>query len=230
MADGTHWEWRAFGELSDAMIIQLSALNKHYGRGDIGLAHTDAYLWARDCTANVKLRENSLKFKRLLRADDRFELWTEERDETFDFPLNEEAIGFLGQQMAVQVPPDSGLWANSQRNLVQALESFEPPIHLISVQKFRVQYDLPLAGETLIIELAEIHRPTHTWSIGLEGEDVRDQDTGEIDEEQAKASLANLRDAQDRLQIATFTEDKNYLQMLEMWCEDRLSRNSANTP
>jgi len=230
MADGTHWEWRAFGEVSNAMIIQLSALDKHYGRDDIGLAHTDEYLWSRDCIANVKLRENSLKFKRLLRTDGGFELWTEERSEAFEFPLSEQAIGFLGQQMAVQVPPDATIWAQSQRELVRALESFEPRVHLVSIRKFRVQYDLPLDDETLIIELAEIHQPNHIWSVSIEGEEVRKAATGTIDEERSRRSLANLQDVKARLQLATFTLDHNYLQMLERWCDGRLSRNSANTP
>ncbi len=219
MAVGTHWEWRAFGPIPLALLLNvIGKLNKHFGPDDTGNQHTDEYLWTPGSDVNVKLRDDKLKFKRLLDTDDGCELWTEEEDETFPFPLTDAALDFISRHMSVGLPDEIATARNSLADFRQSLASFTPPIRVVPVNKHRIQYDAVVGEATLIIELAEVIEPVSTWSVAIEGEDLLASSSSRIDPETSAASLARIAQVREQLNLPGTMAVKGYLDMLADWC------------
>ena len=65
MAFGTHWEWRGFGLLSEALDKELRTLPALFPDSQVV---TDRYLWSPGCGINFKLRFGDFKIKRCLEA------------------------------------------------------------------------------------------------------------------------------------------------------------------
>ena len=89
MAFGLHWEWRGFGNLSRELIERIERLPRKFPSDQ---EVVDEYLWFPGSSLNLKLREGSLKLKRLLETSGEFERWLEDEDENYRFPLVPEAL------------------------------------------------------------------------------------------------------------------------------------------
>lgn len=214
MATGTHWEWRAFG----VPPLRLLLRSRHWERiaffDELGGEQTDEYLWFPGMTGNVKIRDDCFKFKRLLRRERGFELWTEREDETFTFPLGDAAAEFVLAGLSCSPPGPVADWGADRETLKSALPRFDPPIYLAPVRKRRMQYRIQHAGHEFLLELAEVLEPRPAFSIALETGDLGGEDASE-----AEAALGRLARAVDRLDLPGNMRVAGYLQMLEHWSD-----------
>ena len=219
MAFGTHWEWRAFGSVPVSTVLHVvDRCAKHFGADDSGNQHTDEYLWAPGCDVNVKLRGEELKFKRLLdKTDDGCELWTEKEDEMFPFPLADAALDFIRSHMKVALPERVDESRVSLREFKRALPSFDPPIRIIPVKKYRMEYDCVVEDATLIVELAEVMEPASIGSIGIEGEDLIKPPSSKINKATSRKSLNQISHLRDSLRLPGRMRVTGYLDMLAEW-------------
>ena len=216
MAEGTHWEWRAFGHPGDELLSRLQQLENHFGPMNTGIEHTDEYLWSGARVANVKLRDAELKFKHPLAVDGDCELWAENPGDSFGFPLNDNAEAMLRRELCVLSPDEKTSWRTSDQSLRESLHLFIPKVELVSVQKYRIQYDLTLDDETLIVELGRISHPVSIWTIGIEGRALDCDDAGDPDKQQAASSLARVQQATRELPLEGLVPG-GYLEKLGQW-------------
>ncbi len=214
MAVGTHWEWRVFGlPPLKTLIRTLGTLDSHFPDDDTGITHTDEYLWAPGAEVNVKLRWDALKVKRRLRREaDGFELWTELTEESFPFPLGADAWACLEAQFAVVA-------TEAVRQSGESLENFRANavarlgLRVIAVTKHRFQLDLPQGDSVILVELAEVQKPEHVWSISVEGPDLGADPAEEV----VSTSLDEVRAAVERLELTAVGAPRGYLEKLGDW-------------
>lgn len=94
MAYGAHWEWRGFGGVNGTFADRFSNLEKIIDEH----RQSDFYVYVQRLNTNLKVRqgeENELKFKRPDIFAGNFEMWSEQEDELFDFPLSKEGRSML---------------------------------------------------------------------------------------------------------------------------------------
>lgn len=217
IAAGTHWEWRAFGSVPLGAVLRIVRLPKHFGPDDRGAVQTDEYLVEPRSDVNAKLRDGVLKCKRRLdSAADGCELWTEETEDAFDFPLGDDAFRYLRERMGVRLPADLDALRGSPDALRRAVGEFEPPLALVAVRKHRVQYDLDEDGIPLLVEIAEILAPVRTWSVCLEGGNLRTAD-GAIDAARSASSRRAIDAARAKLGLPGTLEVGGYLDQIRAW-------------
>lgn len=170
MAAGKHWEYRAFGKLPSEIRMAIEQFDKKF---DEGKRIADEYLWRPGCKANIKIRENGLKFKKWIKqVEDGFKLWLEDPAEIFLFPLDSKAIDLLEKSLNTKVPPKLRKGCDSPLQLKDALDSCEPSIQLITIEKFRTQYKYPAVESEVLVEIADILSPVKLESICIEGPDL----------------------------------------------------------
>lgn len=218
MAVGVHWEWRGFGHVPLTLILNsVPKLKRLFGVNDPGTQDVDEYLWSPGMQVNLKLRKRQLKFKRREdRTSDGCELWTERSEETFAFPLTDQAVAFVERNIPVQRPP--GLeFRQSYESFIAALPLFTPPLHLVVTRKHRIQFAWNENNEALVFELSEIQHPLTTWSVGIEGGDLGSLD-GLIDPDQSQASLRRVLKIRDHFGLpGPSLRVIGYLELLSDW-------------
>jgi len=165
MAFGYHWEWRGFGKPEAGLRSRIFALRPKFPDPQELL---DEYLWAPGCRVNLKLREGSLKFKRLETKAERLELWNEAAEENYRFPLESDVVGKLLADLGGD--PGRAAPVESRTELLDLLEAAMPEARVVGVRKKRWQMELEPAGTT--VELAEIFLPESVTSVGLEHPDA----------------------------------------------------------
>lgn len=169
MALGVHWEWRAFGEGSDRLLDALGGLEELFPRQEV----IDRYLWIPRLTVNVKLRsgvQEGLKFKRLLARRGELELWHEDPDELYDFPLGHAAWERLASELrkvglTLRAHPGE---ATDLCATLDHLKGLDERITVVAVHKDRRAWLLPGRGGGVKVELATITSPERVLSVGLE--------------------------------------------------------------
>ena len=166
MAFGHNWEWRGFGKPEAELRSRIFGLRPKFPKPQELL---DEYLWAPGCGVNVKLREGSLKFKRLEAKTESLERWHEPRGENHRFPLATEVVGKLLADLGGD--PARAAPVESRAELLHLLEAAMPEARVVGVRKKRWQMELERRGTT--VELAEIFLPESVTSVGLEHREAR---------------------------------------------------------
>jgi hypothetical protein len=203
MAFGKHWEWRGFGDLSSELRAKVEALPlKFPSSQDL----TDEYLWVPGSPINVKLRLSDLKFKRLVESSRGLELWLEDPNENYKFPLEKPVVEKLAKELGIVTPPVDGAPLDRDA-LLRLLDRSRPRVELVPVQKSRWQREWrdvsrrPAGTEdAVIVEVAEIFAPERTFSVGIEHPRAE--------------RVAAVRDA---LGLARALRPISYLGALEVW-------------
>jgi hypothetical protein len=209
MAFGQHWEWRAFGEVPQALRHRIGALPAWR---DEPWDLVDRYLWAPGCPVNVKLREGDLKLKRFVEARDGLECWLEDQDEIYPFPLAAEIVEAVEKALGTRLPHRPGS-PQGRAKLLELLAQATPPVRVLDVHKRRRLHELALPGETgagrpapVLVELARISHPQAIASVALEH------------------PLAEaVREAHHLLGLGSIPSlhPGNYLQALAVWAQGR---------
>ncbi len=215
MAYGLHWEWRGFGKLSDrnrARITQLRSI------GNWTRKIRDRYLWYPGCRANVKLRSwgasEGLKFKRLVEEDKelKLQLWLERRDEDYAFPVEPNVVRQLAHVLEIELA-QFDLAANSEE-LVDRLRSVAGQVRTVVVQKSRRTYVWQQGDERVLVDLAEIHSPVATTSVGLENLSGLSESSSRDAIGAARRSVVVARTS---LELPAGLETLSYVEALARW-------------
>ena len=171
MAFGQHWEWRGFGPVDGKTLRLLKILPMKFPDAQV---ITDEYLWSPRCRTNVKLRLGDLKLKRLVRVHRDLELWLEDPDENYAFPIEHAPLLALFEALGVESAPVPG-HPLEREELLALLERHATEVRVVSVDKSRRQHEFAEAGAAgsggaVTVELAEIYAPERILSVGLEHE------------------------------------------------------------
>ena len=227
MAIGRHWEWRAFGTISEAFRGRFNLLSLAYPDGEPWARVTDEYLWVPGVRINVKLRkgiEDGLKIKRLEQRDSGLELWYEKPEELYPFAqLNATTLGALARVLSIELPAiEPGPY--DREKTITLLAKARPSPRIIRVDKLRQTRKLARAELVAKVEIAEITSPEVTYSVGIEN----DADLGPQATDQEIASAKNsIVLAIDALNLRDEKlKTMGYLEALERW-GTRTSQNAT---
>jgi hypothetical protein len=173
--EGKIWEWRAFGELSEALVSRVRAYPIRMGLKDI--QGEDLYLISPDSDQNVKFRRSVngwvLKFKLLFETRTApFELYSESTELMYPFPVPMDRVKEAAVLLATSLPP--AVLADDQPfnfdRFINALARSSPPITETSVSKVRSQF----AFENGWFELADVEfEQRSTQSISVNSRDLK---------------------------------------------------------
>jgi hypothetical protein len=213
MALGVHWEWRGFGQGSERLLEAIGGLEDLFPLQDV----VDRYLWIPRLTVNVKLRsgvQDGLKFKRLLARARELELWHEDPDELYDFPLDSTAWERLASELrkvGLTLSGGPGQPTDLSATL-DHLRTLDERIAVVEVHKTRQAWLWPGPPGTVKVEVATITSPEDVLSIGLEN-------WGDEEEpEEASAGQAALSAAILELDLGAETlRLLSYLDATEIW-------------
>ena len=214
MALGTHWEWRGFGAVTPGFANDFNQFDVHTE------SHTvkDNYLWIPGMEVNAKFRkgvEDGLKFKRKQTSEGSFEVWSEDPDELFEFP-----IGGSGWSMLREDLDESGLslsrYPGTPQNREETTQLLEQAgCSIITVRKHRMTVRWQRNNHDVLIEWAVITEPQHCISIGLEN-----WSPDEADNLSSNRALDGLREAHSQLNLDEEPlEPLNYLDAVRQWVD-----------
>lgn len=212
MAYGKHWEWRAFGGISPRFAKTYLILPIHFSTQTI----TDEYIWIPGLDVNAKFRqgdEEGLKFKYPEQQEDHFEVWMEDEEHLFEFPLKSEAWSFLRSMFEdtdislpayPSTPPDR----NTTAELLE-----EAGCKILSVTKERETRLLEMETGTILVEWTSITEPQPCASVGLETWSA--SGNKDLASEQ---SLKAISEAVPKLNLNTEPlRPMNYLEAVTQW-------------
>lgn len=225
MSEGTHWEWRGFGTLTQHSREAFERRPLKFAKGPAWDETKDEYIWIPGSEINVKLRtggvEQGLKLKRFVRRENDLELWFENPAELFLFNhLDAATLTKLANILDLKF----GKIPNPPLTAAQVLEIFRqgsPKPLVVTVHKRR---QTRLHSHTVQIEQAFIKAVTiddasvalgrALSSVAVENvEDLTpsspDQVNGARDEIDAAVTSLELRGAG--------FEEKNYLRAIAQW-------------
>jgi hypothetical protein len=172
--EGQIWEWRAFGQMSDALIARVRAHPIRMGIKDA--AAEDVYLISPGSDQNVKLRQSGgqwvLKFKLLLKKESNgMELYSESSNMIFSFPVGLDRMSMAEKLLAVTLP-EAELSVDSfdRERFIDIFKHASPAAKIIEVSKVRSQFDMNIGW----IELADMKFPHgQSQSISLHSADMK---------------------------------------------------------
>ncbi len=217
MAIGRHWEWRAFGTLSQRFARTFANLQLVYGFAWADVV--DDYLWIHGSRVNVKLRtgiEDGLKFKRIERENEDIELWTENPEDLYPYQdLNDEAFAKLAADLSITLPAiPPGVFDRGRA--LALLQKAVPPVKVVRVEKRRQTRKFGNSGNAVKVEVAQISAPQYVCSVGVEN----DKDLGNTSsEEQIVAARAAILSALRELKLdgEKSLSSMSYLKALGTW-------------
>ncbi len=218
MAAGLHWEWRGFGQENSEVSQRIQALPKAFSKP---AKFIDKYLWIPDCSINVKLRQgvqSGLKFKRFHSSQGLIELWEERPDELYSLPLSDNIVSKIGQELGIQFLSDIPSEIGSEEALIELLNSTQPKVQLITVEKLRVAHihKVEIDGQVIkvIVELAQITQPEEILSIGVEETSHLSSDSSAREMDVARRAVQKTL---DDLQLPADFDSVSYLTQLGRW-------------
>ena len=212
MAYGSHWEWRGFGSVSSRFAEYYYQLEVVYDRHKM----EDCYLYVPGLEANIKLRsgaENGLKFKWLNKTENNFEVWTENEDELFNFPLNNagrDTLLNILERTALDIPK----FPNNQLNREAILHWLRKAgITFVEVSKERESRKWVSDGGIVLVEWTKISKPQNIISIGLENYSSAENElmTKKKHKELLKNAIGELELTKEAMQ------PMNYMEAVKIW-------------
>jgi hypothetical protein len=226
MPEGTHWEWRGFGRVSDAFAVAFARLTPIFEARPAWDVTRDDYLFVDGCTVNVKLRtggtQQGLKLKRLVGSEAGLELWSEDPKELYRFrDVDASVLAKLADILGLTLEEDLLPGNLGPQQILDCLGKASPPALVVSVHKKR-QSRLARAG--VQVELAELRCVTIdgrevdigsvAHSVGIENtSDLRIRSTAELGAaaNAVRHTLADLAIADEAL------FPMNYLEAIALW-------------
>lgn len=167
MAYGEHWEWRGFGGVSSRFARAYTALELKYDLHKV----EDLYLRIPGMRVNAKFREgieDGLKFKYMLKKEENLEIWREDEEDLFDFPLGPDAWTKLGKMLKeVNIRlPDYPPAAPGREATIKLLGL--SGCRIVKLVKEREMRIWTKGDNQVLVEWTVIKEPQQLISIGLE--------------------------------------------------------------
>lgn len=214
MAEGTHWEWRAFGGVSARFANAYLKLPLLFDWQEV----EDHYLWIPGLTVNAKFRtgaDGDLKFKRLKEKYGDLEKWMENPDEIFNAPLSDHAWSVLENTLAsagLHLPEDSKK-LNTSDEIIRQLE--ELGCKTVLIYKSREARIWENSSGTVKVEWASVAGPQNLVSISLENWEWRSGSEPDDASLQAlmNSAVQDLRLDDEPLRVM------HYLNAVEYWAK-----------
>ncbi len=199
--DGLIWEWRAFGRVSPELERWLHSHPIRMGiKGQDGF---DEYFISSASEQNIKIRRYRtgavLKFKFLLAgADDGIELYAENPDYTYRFPVNIEHIRKSARLLAVASEDiDPELNPMTAEQFAERLTRSAPAVSMVGVKKRRWQFNCDGGW----LEMADIKIKNHkAQTISVHS-----------------PQLDTIQDIRSRLDLGDGLEVMNYVMACRRW-------------
>jgi hypothetical protein len=212
MAEGTHWEWRAFGGVSARFANAYLKLPLLFDWQEVD----DHYLWIPGLSVNAKFRtgaDGDLKFKRLMEKSGHLEKWLENPNEIFNAPLSDQAWSVLEKTLAstgLHLPEESKQLTTSEE-IIRQLEELGCKTVLIHKSREARIWENSLG--TVKVEWASIAGPQNLVSISLENWEWRSGDDPDDAALQAliNSTIQGLQLDDEPVQVM------NYLNAVESW-------------
>ena len=177
----------------------------------------DEYLWIPGSRINVKLRSKgngSLKFKRLRVTDSEsgLELWEENPEEDYAFPISSKAQS----ELAAALRLDFHVTAEpmDRTALLAALRASQAGVKVVSIQKVRRARKMRVIDGKLTVEIAEIDSPERITTVGIEDDFLLNNDSTAEEIDRAKLAVAG---AVGQLRVGTILRKLNYVEATEQW-------------
>jgi len=215
MAYGLHWEWRGFGRLDDRVRGRIARLPPLGARP---VSVCDQYIWVPGCSVNVKLRSwrsaAGLKFKRLIEHDGNLQvqLWLERPEEDRAFPIQPPVMLELATILDVELPVDRVIADCAE--FIAVLQAAAATVHVIRVEKLRRTFVWGEGANTVLVDLADIHAPIVTTTVGLE-------DSAHLQDGSSATAVRgagrSVTAARSDLGLPADLETKSYLDVLPTW-------------
>lgn len=214
MAYGKHWEWRAFGGISPRFAKSFLLLPTLYDSHEV----IDDYLWIPGLEVNAKFRkgvEEGLKFKRQEQKKGNFEIWIEDEEEIYEFPLDAEAwksLNTMFENTEINLPeyPATPPDRETTANLLE-----EAGCKILTTTKQRETRMLEMKNGTVLVEWGIISSPQQCVSIGLET--WSQSETANLADDDA---LNTLKEALRKLNLdAEPLTPMNYLDAVKQWAK-----------
>jgi hypothetical protein len=174
MAEGIHWEWRAFGAASGRFVSRFGELCTRFPPQGLEFPprdFEDVYLWTPGLKVNVKVRDldvEPFKFKLLQDKDGDLEKWTEKPGDIFTFPLDEDGWETLAKTLTtvnVALGPYPG-GVDDRDTLIARVK--EAGVSVVTVNKLRESRAWKGTHGIVSVERACISWPQPINSVGLE--------------------------------------------------------------
>ena len=222
MALGRHWEWRGFGTVSKELqdrINRLTVVSPVSEWQDVA----DCYLWVPGCEVNVKFRSavtggEILKFKRVHDRHHDIELWCEDPEEIFYFPLDEAAMAQLARELHVKLPR-TGRQRIDRDAAMGILSRARPPIQVIEVHKRRRTRLWKHPEANVLIELVDITQPERISCVGFESTIAQ---LAGANEELLQAARTSIERALEAFEIeGAGLQPMSYFGALNIWGEGK---------
>ena len=225
MALGRHWEWRAFGSLSGAFRERFESL-RHAMADRKGFDLVDYYLWVPGYGVNAKLRSglatgDCLKLKRLRARWNQLQLWHEDPNDIYNFPLESPEFAWLAEELHIELPSGNH-GARDFNEAQEVLKTATPQVEIIEVHKRRDVRVWEDSDAKVLVEIAEITKPEVISSICMES-------TTELTElsrpEELTAARDSVQRAVDDLGVTGESlQSMNYVDALTIWSNGELLR------
>lgn len=171
--EGQIWEWRAFGQLSDALVEKVRAHPLRMGIKDAPAE--DVYLISSDSDQNVKLRQGSddwvLKFKLLIRKEPKgAELYSESSNMIFNFPVGTDIVSMAAKLLSITVPETKFTSTTFDReHFIDLFSHASRAAKIVEVSKTRSQFYMTGGW----VELADMKFPHgQSQSISIHSPDI----------------------------------------------------------
>jgi hypothetical protein len=162
MAEGTHWEWRGFGRISEEFGAAFAKLPRRSEEGPEWAETRDQYVFVRGSSIDVKLlsggSQGGLKLKRLVSREGGLELWTESPREIYLFEqMDRYSLAELADLLGLTLRGHIRSGELAADHILSHLRAARPAAELVTVHEKR---QTRIAASGVAVELVELTRVT----------------------------------------------------------------------
>jgi hypothetical protein len=190
---------------------------------------TDNYVWTPSCNLNIKLREQDLKIKELMRSqscDTNITSWSttfaeQWITEVYSFPISTFLMKRIVQGLNIGNVSKTLNMAKDKEQFIELLQSQSNSVKVLSIRKEREQHLFPIdenlkddgykESERLVtIELSHVLIPEDVYTLSVESSSI----------DMIRAVKHKLMRNMDR-QVCSDMVSMNYLQAVKLWGLDK---------
>jgi hypothetical protein len=221
------WEWRSFSKTINKDLLKV--IRELPMKFDRPTKMTDNYVWTPSCNLNIKLREQDLKIKELMRSqscDTNITSWSttfaeQWITEVYSFPISTFLMKRIVQGLNIGNVSKTLNMAKDKEQFIELLQSQSNSVKVLSIRKEREQHLFPIdenlkddgykESERLVtIELSHVLIPEDVYTLSVESSSI----------DMIRAVKHKLMRNMDR-QVCSDMVSMNYLQAVKLWGLDK---------
>lgn len=217
------WEWRSFSKSFHKSLLDV--IQELPVKFDRPTKMTDNYVWTPDCNLNIKLRDQDLKIKELMRfqlcpMDSTLgittyaEQWT---TEVYSFPISALLMKRIGKGLGLRDGSRSLPVVEDKKQFIELLQSQSKSVRILSIFKQRelhlltIDNDLKDKGrkgqeEIVTVEISPLKSPEDVYTLSIEHASI----------DKVISAISKIMRDVDK-QIYRNMIFMNYLQAVKIW-------------